>query len=65
VANLFGGTVTEYVPSDDPNATPARTIAGPATGISGPSGVAVAPPLVIRTTKLHVAHIGRPYRTHV
>jgi putative Ig domain-containing protein len=64
VANELAG-VSEYGPNATGAAMPTATITGPATGISGPSGVAVAPPLVIRTSKLHVGHLGRPYRTQL
>ncbi len=64
VANELAG-VSEYGPTATGAAPPTATIAGPATGISGPSGVAVAPPLVIRTSRLHPGHLGRPYRTHL
>ena len=51
--------VNEYAPDASGAATPIATISGPATGISGPSGVAVAPPLIVRTRRLPAARVGR------
>jgi large repetitive protein len=64
VANLLEG-VNEYPSNATGDATPIATISGQATGISGPSGVAVAPPLVIRTHKLAGAHVARFYRAQL
>lgn len=60
VANGLAG-VNEYAPDASGAATPTAVISGPATGISGPSGVAVAPPLIVRTSKLRTARVGRTY----
>ena len=64
VANSLAG-VSEYAPGASGPATPLATISGAATGISGPTAVAVAPPLVVRTSKLSTAHAGSPYRVRL
>ena len=56
VANGLTG-VSEYAPDATGDATPIATISGQATGISGPTDVAVAPPLVI--THAHTSHRAR------
>jgi hypothetical protein len=64
VANSLGA-VNEYAANASGAAAPIATISGPATGISGPSGVAVAPPLIVRTSKLRAARVGRTYRARL
>jgi hypothetical protein len=64
VANSLAG-VSEYAPGPSGPATPLATISGAATGVSGPTAVAVAPPLVVRTSKLAAARAGRPYRVRL
>ena len=64
VANGLAG-VNEYASDASGAATPIATISGQATGISGPSGVAVAPPLIVRTRKLRAARVGRTYRVRL
>ena len=60
VANGLGG-VSECGPEAKDAATAIATISGQATGISAPSGIAVAPPLVVHTRKLPAARVGRLY----
>ncbi len=57
--------VSEYAPNASGPASPIATLGGPATGISGPTDVAVAPPLVVRTRTLRAAHAGRNYRARL
>ena len=64
VANGLAG-VNEYASDASGAATPTATISGQATGISGPSGVAVAPPLIVRTHKLRAARVARTYRVRL
>ena len=64
IANGLTG-VSEYAPDATGDATPIATISGQATGISGPSDVAVAPPLVITTHTLPAARVGRSYRARL
>jgi Aldo/keto reductase family/Putative Ig domain len=56
---------TKFAANTSGRTAPIATISGSATGISGPSGVAVAPPLIVRTHKLIAARIGRVYRTRL
>ena len=64
VANGLAG-VSEYAPNASGPAGPTATLGGLATGISGPTSVAVAPPLVVRTRTLRAAHAGRDYRARL
>ena len=57
--------MSEYAPDASGAGRPIATLAGLATGISGPSGVAVAPPLVVRTRTLRAARAGRDYRARL
>lgn len=54
--------MSEYAPNATGAATAIATISGQSTGISGPTDVAVAPPLIIRTRTLAAAHASRSYR---
>ena len=60
VANEFGG-VSEFAANASGNATPTGVISGPDTALDSPWGLAVAPPLWIRTTRLPRAQLGRRY----
>lgn len=50
VANQFDNSISVFAPDASSDAVPVGTIAGGATGLSGPGAIAVAPPLSIQTT---------------
>ncbi len=60
VANEFGG-VSEFAVNASGNATPTGVISGADTALDSPWGLAVVPPLWIRTARLPRADLGRRY----
>lgn len=60
VANEFGG-VSEFAAHTWGNVAPSGVISGPDTALASPWGLAVAPPLWIRTTRLPHARTGHRY----
>ena len=56
VANQYDNDLHIYAAGASGNTPPIGTIAGPATGLSGPGALAVTPPLSILTDHLPTAH---------
>jgi sugar lactone lactonase YvrE len=61
VANEFGG-LEEFSPSASANQAPIASVSGSETGLSAPQGIAVAPPLSVRTAKLAAARVDHRYK---
>lgn len=64
VANEFTG-LTEYAAAASGNVAPLFSVGGTNTGLRGPEGIAVAPPLSVRTAKLKAARVGHRYRVRL